>query len=170
MADLLVDRLTPDRPPFTSVGIDCFGPFQVRRDRSLVKIFEVIFACLVIRAVHVEVVHSLETDSFLMAWRRFIARRGQVKEIRSDSGTNFTGGERELRESIKAWNHNKIHEALLQKNIKWMYNPPYGSHYGGVWERCIRTTRKIRQALLQTQTTDDESLATLFRWSRKYLE
>ena len=67
MADLLVDRLTPDRPPFTSVGIDCFGPFQVRRDRSLVEIFEVIFACLVIRAVHVEVIHSLETDSFLMA-------------------------------------------------------------------------------------------------------
>ena len=66
MADLLVDRLTPDRPPFTSVGIACFGPFQVRRDR-IVKIFEVIFACLVIRAVHVEVVHSLETDSFLMA-------------------------------------------------------------------------------------------------------
>lgn len=33
MADLSVDWLTPDRPPFTSVGIDCFGPFQVRRGR-----------------------------------------------------------------------------------------------------------------------------------------
>ena len=97
-----------------------------------------------------------------MALKLFMARRGQVKEIRSDNGTNFTGGERELRESINAWNHNKIHDALLQKNIKWMFNPPYGSHYGGVWKRCIRITRKILLALLQTQTTDDESLATLF--------
>ena len=149
MADLLVDRLTPDRPPFTSVGIDCFGPFQVRRDRSLVKIFEVIFTCLVICAVHVEVVHSLETNSFLMAWRRFIARRGQVKEIRSDNGTNFTGGERELRESIKAWNHNKIHEALLQKNIKWMYNPP-------IWV----TLRRRLGALYSHYTQDSTGIAS----------
>lgn len=153
--------VTPGQPPFTSVGIDCFGPLQVRRGRSLVKRYGVIFTCLAIRAVHIEVAHSLDTDSFLMALRRFIARRGQVKEIRSDNGTNFTGGERELRESINAWNQNKIHEALLQKSIKWSFNPPYGSHYGGVWERCIRTTRKILQVLLQNQTVDDEGLVTL---------
>ena len=122
MADLPADCLTPDQPPFTSVGIDCFGPFQVRRGRSLVKRYGVIFTCLAKRSVHIEVAHSLDTDSFLMALRRFIARRGQVKEIRSDNGTNFTSGESELRESISAWNHTKIHEALLQKDIKWVFN------------------------------------------------
>lgn len=70
-----------------------------------------------------QIAHSLETDSLLIALRRFIGRRGQVREIRSDNGTNFTGGERELRESINAWNHSKIHEALLQKNTKWIFNP-----------------------------------------------
>ena len=73
-----------------------------------------------------KIAHSLETDSHLMALRRFIGRRGQAREIRSDNGTNFTGGERELRESINAWNHNKIHEALLQKNTKWIFNPQIG--------------------------------------------
>ena len=161
MADLPVDRLTPDQPPFTSVGVDYFGPFQVKRGRSLVKWYGVIFTCLAIRAVHIEVSHSLDTDSFLLALRRFIARRGQVKEIRSDNSTNFSSGEKELRESINAWNQEKIHEDLLQRNVKWSFNPPYGSHYGGVWERCIRTTRKILQALLREQTTDDEGLVTL---------
>ena len=161
MADLPADRITPDKPPFTSVGIDCFGPLQVRRGRSLVKRYGVIFTCMTIRAVHLEVAHSLDTDSFLMALRRFIARRGQVKIIRSDNATNFTSGERELRESINAWNQSKIHDTLLQKNIKWIFNPPSGSHFGGVWERCIRTTRKILLALLQMQTIDDESLSTL---------
>ena len=161
MADLPVDRLTADQPPFTRVGIDYFGPFQVRRGRSFPKRYGVIFTCLAIRAVHIEVAHSLDTDSFLLALRRFVARRGQVKEIRSDNGTNFTSGEKELRESIKAWNQEKIHESLLQRDIKWSFNPPYGSHYGGIWERCIRTTRKILQALLREQITDDESLSTL---------
>lgn len=161
MADLPESRVLPDKPPFTSVGVDYFGPFQVRRGRSLVKRYGVIFTCLAIRAVHIEVAHSLDTDAFLLALRRFIARRGQVREIHSDNGTNFTSGERELRDAISNWNQEKIHNSLLQKNIKWSFNPPYGSHFGGIWERCIRTVRKILQALLREQITDDESLATL---------
>ena len=161
MADLPESRILPDKPPFTSVGVDYFGPFQVRRGRSLVKRYGVIFTCLAIRAVHIEVAHSLDTDAFLLALRRFIARRGQVREIHSDNGTNFTSGERELRDAISNWNQEKIHNSLLQKNIKWSFNPPYGSHFGGIWERCIRTVRKILQALLREQITDDESLATL---------
>ena len=85
MADLPEERLVHDKPPFTTVGVDCFGPFQVRRCRSLVKRYGVVFTCLTIRAVHIEVAHSLDTDSFLLALRRFIARRGQVEEIRSQA-------------------------------------------------------------------------------------
>ena len=80
MADLPEDRLIPRNPPFTTVGVDYFGPFQVRRSRSLVKRYGVLFTCLTVRAVHVEVSHSLDTDSFLLALRRFIARRGQVRK------------------------------------------------------------------------------------------
>ena len=115
---------------------------------------------MTICAVRLEVADSLDTDSFLVALRRFIARRGQVKIIRSDNATNFTSGERELRESIKTWNQSKIHDTLLQKNIKWIFNLPSGSHFGGVWERCIHTAQNILQALFQMQTIDG-SLSTL---------
>ena len=111
--------------------------------------------------MHIEVAFSLDSDSFLLALRRFIARRGQVKEIYSENGTNFTSGERELRDAISEWNQEKIHNSLLQKNIKWTFSPPYGSHFGGIWERCIRTIRKILRSLLREQITDDESLPTL---------
>ena len=150
MADLPADRITPDKPPFTSVGVDCFAPLQVRRGQSLVKRYWVIFTCMTIPAVHLEVAHSLDTDSFLMALRRCIARRGQVKIIRSDNATNFTSGERELRESIKA-----------RSTTHYCRKTSSGSHFGGVRESCIRTARKILQALLQIQTIDDESLSTL---------
>ena len=148
MADLPVDRVTPRQPPFISVSIDCFGPLQVCRERSLVKRYGVIFICLAMRTVHIEVAHSMETDSFLMALRRFIARRGQVKEIRSKNGTNFTS-----RERVSSGN-SSMHGITTRFK-------PYGSHYGGVWERCIWTTCKVPWTLLQTQTDDHEGLVTL---------
>ena len=94
MADLPKDRLTVDKPPFTFVGVDCFGPFTVKRARYLVKRYGILLTCLVIRAIHIEVSHSLDTDAFLNTCRRFIARRGQPDEMRSDNGGNFICGER----------------------------------------------------------------------------
>ncbi len=54
MADLPEDRVTAGKPPFAYVGVDCFGPFTVKRGRSHVKRYGVLFTCLAIRAVHIE--------------------------------------------------------------------------------------------------------------------
>ncbi len=162
MADLPQDRVSPDEPPFTRVGVDCFGPFEVKRGRGTVKRYGVIFTCLAVRAIHLELASSLDTDSFVNALRRFIARWGQVLKLRSDNGTNFVGAEHELREAIGKWNHVQINDTLLQKGIKWIFNPPSGSHHGGVWERLIRSVRKVLNSVLRTQNLDEECLYTVF--------
>lgn len=114
------------------------------------------------RAIHLEVLSSLDTDSFINGLRRFIARRGQVLEIRSDNGTNFVGAERELREALEKLNHNLINGMLLQKGVKWGFNTPAASHHGGAWERLVRSVRKVLNSILKTQILDEESLVTVF--------
>ncbi|XP_078344112.1 uncharacterized protein LOC144629777 [Oculina patagonica] len=161
MADLPDDRLIPGEPPFSYVGVDFFGPMYVKRGRSTVKHYGCIFSCLTMRATHIEVAESLETDSFINALRRFINLRGKPKVIRSDNGTNLSGGERELREAIDNWNQQKIESFLHQKNIEWKFNPPGASHMGGVWERVIRSVRKILRVLLREQLVSGEALRTL---------
>ena len=161
MADLPHERVTPGEPPFTFVGVDYFGPFYVKRGRCMEKRYGDIFTCLTIRAVHTEVAHSLDTSSFINALRRFIARRGLPRVIRSDNGTNLTGGEKELREAIGGWNESKIGEFLLQKEVHWVFNPPAASHMGGIWERMIRSVRKILNTLLKNQSPNNEGLSTL---------
>ncbi|KAK7882611.1 hypothetical protein WMY93_028785 [Mugilogobius chulae] len=161
MADLPRDRVLPDDPPFTNTGVDYFGPFEVKRGRSMVKRYGVIFTCLTVRAVHLEMASSLDTDSFIHALRRFIARRGQVKILRSDNGTNFIGAERELKKAIQEWNVSKIEDSLQQHGIQWMFNPPSGSHHGGVWERIIKSVKKILNTTVNLQTLDEEGLHTL---------
>ena len=118
MASLPADRVIPSEPPFSYVGMDCFGPLVVRRARSSAKSYGVLFTCMMVRAIHLEIVHTLDTDSFLNALRRFIARRGEPKQIRFDNGGNFVKGQKDLQEAIRQWNQEKIHAFLLQKNIK----------------------------------------------------
>lgn len=163
MADLPKERITPDSPPFTYVGADYFGPITVKRGRSEVKRYGVIFTCFTTRAIHLELANSLDTDSCINAIRRFISRRGQVQQIRSDNGTNLTSADRELKNAVKEWNKSyKLQVTLQQKGIEWIYNPPTASHYGGIWERLIKEVKQILLALTKDQTLDDESLHTFF--------
>lgn len=94
MADLPSARLRIHQPVFYSTGIDCFGPYLIKVGRRNEKRWGIIFKCMTIRAVHIDLLASLDSDSFLMALRRFIARRGKPYEILSDQGTNFKGGEK----------------------------------------------------------------------------
>ena len=163
MADLPEDRLQFNQPPFFITGVDCFGPFYVRKGRSQMKKYGVIFTCMTMRAVHLEVVDSLSTDSFLCALRRFMSRRGQVGTIISDQGRNFVGAKRELKNDWKTLHSNPNHltNEMLSRGIKWKFNPPGASHFGGAWERLIRSVRKVLDALLDLQPLTDETLQTL---------
>ncbi|XP_077971894.1 uncharacterized protein LOC144426909 [Styela clava] len=165
MSDLPVDRVTPDKPPFSYVALDCFGPFFIRQGRSDVKRYGVLFTCLTTRAVHVEIAQNLDMNSFIMALRRFVSRRGRVLEILSDNGSNFVAAEHELRQAIECWNQKQVNDFLLQKNIKWIFQTPSASHHGGVFERQIRTVRK-QEPVLPPGLFEQKDVYSRKRWKQ----
>ena len=117
MASLPQDRITPDKPAFTYVGTDYFGPLQVKVKRSRCKRYGCIFTCLTTRAVHIEITHSLDTDSMINALRRFICIRG-CPELLSDRGANFVCGNKALNQAMEDWNQHKIYEFCIQRKIE----------------------------------------------------
>ena len=160
MADLPIERVVPS-PPFTHTGVDCFGPFRIKRARSEVKRWGCLFTCMSTRAIHIEKLDDLSTESFLNALMRFIARQGKPISIISDNGGNFVKGNSDLAKGIKEWNQALINEKLIQQQITWKFNPPYSSHRGGVWERQIRTIRKVLSITLNQQKVSDDVLNTV---------
>ncbi|KAG1690259.1 Gag-Pol polyprotein [Nymphon striatum] len=101
-------------------------------------------------SVHLEKLNNLETDSFLNSIRRFMARRGPVTDIYSDNATNFVGGATVLNNRLKS------------HTINWHFITPNASHMGGVWERLIRTVRRVLTAILANEIRlTDEILDTV---------
>lgn len=69
MSDLPEERVT-QATPFHYSDMDVFGPFYVKEGRKTLKCYGLIFTCLVSRAVHLETLNTMETDSFISALRR----------------------------------------------------------------------------------------------------
>lgn len=92
MADLPPTRLWLYKSAFSSTGVDCFGLYSIKIRRRSEQRWGILFKCMTTWAVHIDLLTSLDTDAFLMAMRRFIARRGKPFELLSDQGSYFGGG------------------------------------------------------------------------------
>ena len=77
MGPLPAVRVRPARP-FTYTGVDFTGPFLFNtssgRGSKSRKGYVAVFVCLVVKAMHLEVVSDLTSVAFLAAFRRFVAR------------------------------------------------------------------------------------------------
>ena len=135
----------------------------MKEGRKEVKRYGALFTCMASRSIHIEVAHSLDTDSFLQALQRFISRRGPIRELRSDQGTNFVGAQNELKKALQEMDDDQIKAELLKHDIDWVRNPATASNFGGVWERQIRSARNVMAALMREHghSLDDEVLRTL---------
>ena len=156
MANLPQDWLQVDSHPFAYCGVDYFGPLIIRLKRSNIKRYGCLFTCLTTRAVHLEVATDLPAVAFINALRRLLSMRGPVICLYSDNGTNLVGAERMLREAPQKWNEHQVQKFLLQKKIRRSFNPPLASHMGGVWERMIRSARRILISLTSQRNLSDD--------------
>ena len=145
MGELPQHRVEPS-PPFTHVGIDCFGPYTVKERRTELKRWGLLLTCMYSRAVHVEVLDSMTADAFITALRSFICIRGPVQTIYCDNGTNFVGAKNELHKELQAMSETQRNE-LKHQMIEFKFNAPGASHAGGVWERQIRTVKSVLEGM-----------------------
>lgn len=160
MGDLPTSRVTPSRP-FSRCGVDYAGPYLIKnsylRNTKSVKAWICLFICFSTKAVHLELVTELSTDSFLKALKRFISRRGLCSEIHSDNATNFVGAEN----IFKQLNDSNVQNFLLEQKIKWHFIPPRSPHVGGLWEAAIRLAKYHLKRTLQNQLLSYEDFNTL---------
>ena len=103
-----------------------------------------LFTCMCVRAVHIQVFESMTSSSLINVIRRFFSLRGELQQIRSGQGTNFIGACKKLKIGILDPQLNKY---LQEQKCSWIFNPPHSSHMGGAWERLIGMARRILDSM-----------------------
>ena len=96
------------------------------------------------------------------ALTRLVARRGWPRDMLSDNGTNFIGGCKEINQLVKQIDREKIQTMTSNKGINWHWNPPAAPHFGGVFERMIRSVKRAVNSVLGNADVNDEELQTTF--------
>ncbi|XP_026481052.1 uncharacterized protein LOC113387879 [Ctenocephalides felis] len=157
MGNLPSNRVNQDFP-FNNVGLDYAGPFiikdRITRGAKFIKVYICIFICMCTKAIHLDLVCDLSTESFLQTLKRFIARRGLPSNIFSDNATTFVGANNHLKDLYKFLleSNEEIRSKLISQNISWHFIPARSPHFGGLWEAGVKSLKyHLRRVLRETK-------------------
>lgn len=162
MGDLPSARVTAAHP-FSRSGVDYAGPFLLKqgRGRHPIKAYVCLFVCMSTKAIHLELVTSLTTDGFIATLHRFVGRRGNVSDLYSDNGTNFTGASKELIELKNLLKsqalQQRVNEFCQQRGTNWHFIAPRAPHQGGLWESNVKSMKNhLFKSLSESYLTYEE--------------
>ncbi|XP_061729013.1 uncharacterized protein LOC133533941 [Cydia pomonella] len=132
MGSLPVERITASRA-FQYVGIDFCGPFSTKiariRKPLVTKSYIALFVCFATKAIHVELVSNLTTETFLACLNRFISRRGMPTLIYCDNAKTFEGAANQLKGLYDLQCSNEHRESVYRycnkKYISFKFIPSY---------------------------------------------
>ena len=159
-APLPRDRIT-ESPPFEVTGVDFAGPLYVKVSGALTKAYITLFTCAVTRAVHLELVSSQSTEHFLLALKRFIARRGLCKVIYSDNAKTFKRADQDMKELWRSIKDPQLLEYFSQRGISWRFIAERAAWWGGFWERLVRSVKTCLRKVLGRASLSFEELTTI---------
>lgn len=144
---------------FETTGVDFAGPLYTKPDNE--KAYIALFTCPVRRAVHLELVSCMSTEAFLLAFRRFISRRGMCSVVDSDNARTFKRADRDLKDLWKLMEGSETQKLFAEKRISWRYIVDRATWWGGMWERLVRSTKTSLRKVLGKASLTFEELQTL---------
>ena len=131
-----------DQPPFTNIGLDFASPLKVLHKANKdgeEKYYMCLFTCLSARAIHLELIESLEVEAVLRAFRWFAARRGLPSLLLCDNAKGFKSASKEVKGLLCS---HSLGKGLVRKGIRWQFVIDRSPCQGGAWERFIRSIKR----------------------------
>ena len=150
-----------EAPPFVHTAIDFAGPMYLKSTGNLSsnKVWICLFTCCVTRAIHLELVPDMTTQTFIRCLKRFSARRGLPRRIISDNAKTFKAAARLI---TTICNHKEVKDYLSHVGAEWAFNLEKAPWWGGLFERMVKSTKRcLRKMVGQAKFSYDEMLTAI---------
>ena len=148
--------------PFTYTGVDYFGPLYVKTVTGTEKVWVCLYTCLVVRAIHLELMQDMTAEQFLLGFRRFVARRGTPRQVISDNASQF-----KLASSAidQMWKNVIVDEETLNyvanQGIEWNFIVELAPWMGGFYERLVALVKRSLRKTIGKICMNTEQLRTM---------
>ena len=144
--------------PFTYTGLDYFGPLYIQAGSSKKKVWVCLFTCVTVRAIHLELVKDMTAEQFLLALRRFIARRGKPAQLILDNAPQFKLAKTAI---DKAWketvSNHELQSYTANQGIEWNFIVELAPWMGGFYERLVGTVKgALKKSIGKICLTEDQ--------------
>ena len=147
---------------------------EISRQRRQHQDIYLFVTCASTRAIHLELIRGLNVDSFLLAFQRFVGRRGLPATLLSDNATTFRSSSKEIQSICHS---PEVFCNLTKKQTSWRFIAPKARWWEGFWERMVQTVKcSLRKVVgravlrfneLNTLLIDTES--NINGWSLTYV-
>ena len=147
MGDLPRYRYDSSAPAWSVCLMDLFGPMTCQDDikkRSRMKVWGVLYTCALSRAIHLDIATDSSTESILHTVRRLMARRGNVRQLVSDPGSQLKGASNEMRKWIQGWNRQELQRFGSEKRLEWKFIAADSQHQNGGAESMVKVAKGVK--------------------------
>lgn len=121
----------------------------------------VVFVRLKTRAVHLDFVTDLSSDSFIACFERFTARRGRCDRMFSDNGTSFVGAEKAIANAYKQWREDGTVDRVATRGTEWKFMTPATPHQGGIYEAAVKSMKYHLRRIIGARLMEYQHLLNL---------
>ena len=132
-------------PPFTNIGIDLLGPIMVKamvNKRARMKVWVVIFVCLNVKAVSMELAPGYSTSDFLLAFSSHVSQRGEPSFVHSDRGSQLVSAQKNLGDDLPRYDWEYISSSSSRHGTTWKFTPPGAQWRNGATEAFVKKFKR----------------------------
>ena len=135
-------RVNASQVPFRNSFVDYIGPYNVRRNEELVKVYVLCITCIYTRAINLLYTTDLSTGELLRALQLHCFAYGMPAAIRSDLGSQFISGANITVNLLKT---PEVMKYLEEKDIgtfNWIHCDKGNSSLASLVESCVKLTKR----------------------------
>ena len=145
---------------FVYCGVDFAGPLYIKQhhESESTKVWITLIICCVTRAVHLQLIPNMSTQTFLCSFKRFTLRRGVPAQVVSDNAKTFVSAAQTLQDVLR---NQEVQQYFSGMNIQWIFNLEKAPWWGGFFERLVQSVKRcLKKSIGKARLSYDE-LSTL---------